>query len=276
MHMNTYSMWKVAYHATHWRINKIVRAVSWLWGQTLSLSYLQWPEHLQNLTVSTSIRRELSQGMPSRMGTWEDNHEVCRSSSPDIIFRNRLFFFFPLHFSSLSAQKITSFFHQITVDLIELLMLTSFSILCAIHFRMTLFCSWQMENPVVEYFWMLSQDFFSPFLVPLLSYLSSKLKQALHRFGGFLISQRVWKIRATQGIQSIWNEVMYSTIKMWKPMLSNASTLIWFNKSPVLSVFQLFPQTHFWRFIFAGVTMALTSSFCTTIQLLISCKGTYL
>lgn len=169
------------------------------------------------------------------------------------------------------------FFHQVIVDLIELLMLTSFSILCAIHFRMTLFCSWQMENPVVEYFWMLSQDFFSPFLVPLLSYISPRLKQALHRFGVFWISQCVWKIRVTQGIQNIWNEVMYSTIKIWKTVLSyGASTLIWFNKSPVVSVFQLFPQTCFWRFIFAAVTMALISSFCVRIQLLISYRGIYL
>lgn len=47
-------------------------------------------------------------------------------------------------------------------------MLTSFSILCAIRVRKTFFCSQQMENPVAEYFWMLSQAFFSPFLVPLL------------------------------------------------------------------------------------------------------------
>lgn len=58
-----------------------------------------------------------------------------------------------------SPEKSYSF-HQIIVDLIEILMLTSFSISCAIHFRKTFFCSWQMENPVAEQFWMLSQAFF--------------------------------------------------------------------------------------------------------------------
>lgn len=124
-------------------------------------------------------------------------------------------------------------------------MLTSFSILCAIRVRKTFFCSQQMENPVAEYFWMLSQAFFSPFLVPLLFYISFRLKQALHRFGGFLISQCVWKIRVTWEIQNIQYEAMSSAMKIWKPMPSyGLSTLIWFKKLPVASIFQLFLQMH--------------------------------
>lgn len=147
-----------------------------------------------------------------------------------------------LAFQLTSAHKKTYSFRQIIVDLIELLILTSFSILYAIHFRKSFFCAWQTENPVAEWFCLLPQAFFSLFLIPLLSYIFPRPKQNLHRFGGFLISQCL-KIRVIQGMQNIWNEAMTSTIKSWKPKPSyTAPALTQFNKLLVFSVFQLFLQ----------------------------------
>lgn len=47
------------------------------------------------------------------------------------------------------------------------------------------------------------------------------------------------------GIQNIQYEAMSSAMKIWKPVPSyGTSTLIWFNKLPVVSIFQLSLQMH--------------------------------